>query len=110
MSCRIGLGLILLMSGCAPALWEPRPGDFSREEARVLLAGRHLYTQKCSGCHNLPLPESRVPETWTQAVDEMNEVVKLSDQERILVIRYLETAARANRPQVAQGEQKTVSE
>jgi hypothetical protein len=57
--------------------------------------GRTTYVDTCSGCHTLPRPESRAPDDWPDKVREMetDQDVHLGDEERRVLLRYLEAAA-----------------
>jgi len=56
-----------------------------------LEAGRQAYVARCSGCHNLHLPEEKPPEAWPDTVAEMEKEARLQPGERELIERYLMT-------------------
>jgi hypothetical protein len=58
-----------------------------------LVAGRAIYVEKCSGCHTLPLPESKSADAWPKVIDEMADRSKLSQEDRTRVLRYLVTVS-----------------
>src|SRR4051794_4397822 len=58
-----------------------------------LVAGRTIYVERCSGCHMLPLPDSKSAEAWPKVIDEMADRSKLSKDERTRVLRYLVTVS-----------------
>jgi hypothetical protein len=65
------------------------PGTTSED----LVAGRTLYVDRCSGCHTLPLPDSKSAEAWPKVIDEMADRSKLTKDERTRVLRYLVTVS-----------------
>src|SRR6185436_17196240 len=67
-------------------------GDDTRLADRA--AGRDLYINKCSGCHALKFVDLDVDATWTSEVLEMvaKKKVRLTDADRIQLLRYLTTA------------------
>jgi len=56
-----------------------------------LEAGRQAYVARCSGCHNLHLPDEKAPEAWPETVAEMEKDAHLRPGERELIERYLVT-------------------
>jgi mono/diheme cytochrome c family protein len=71
-------------------LLAPRwPGTTVEDLAR----GRTLYVRRCSGCHNLVLPQAFPPEKWPKLVDEMAARARLRPAERDDVVRFLVAVA-----------------
>ena len=92
------LGLVL-GAGCAAALPRPSAATAARAQGRwpettleQLEHGRAVFVQRCSGCHSLPLPDSRTEAQWIKVLDEMAEEAKLTPAERVLVERFVLTA------------------
>lgn len=89
------LGLTL-GAGCAAALPRPSPATVTRAQGRwpdsslaQLEQGRSMFVQRCSGCHALPLPDSRTEAEWKKVMDEMAAEAKLTPDERVLVERFV---------------------
>jgi hypothetical protein len=88
--------LLLLLAGCAGGLPHPT-ADVAVRAAHSqpgvtlesLEAGRGLYVQRCSGCHNLVVPTAKQPREWPVWVDKMAERAKLAPKERSLIESYL---------------------
>ncbi|HVE85648.1 MAG TPA: hypothetical protein VND93_22495 [Myxococcales bacterium] len=85
----------ILGAGCA-SLPRPTAETAARAQARwpgsslaELEQGRAVFAQRCSGCHSLPLPDSRSEKQWKAVLDEMGEEAKLTPSERVLVERFL---------------------
>jgi hypothetical protein len=98
MGARTFLGALgLIFSGCA-TLPHPTAMDESWAQARwpgtslaSLEEARGTYARKCSGCHNLHLPQQRTPEEWPREVEEMAGKAHLNDFEREQITRFLVT-------------------
>jgi mono/diheme cytochrome c family protein len=95
------VGALAVLSACAP-LVRPTEAHVTWAGAKwpdVTLAelqrGRTLYVDNCSGCHTLVRPETRPPDEWPERIDEMQDEhdVRLSDEDRRAVVRYLEAAS-----------------
>ncbi len=56
--------------------------------------GERLYRSKCSACHRAYPPSSRDRERWAAMLSRMAPRAKLSEQERALVLEYLQSNAR----------------
>ena len=89
------LGLTL-GAGCAAALPRPSSATVARAQGRwpdsslaQLEQGRSMFVQRCSGCHALPLPDSRTEAEWKKVMDEMAAEAKLTPDERVLVERFV---------------------
>ena len=89
------LGLTL-GAGCAASLPRPSAATATRAQGRwpdstfaQLEQGRSVFVQRCSGCHALPLPDSRTEAQWKKVLDEMAEEAKLTVDERVLVERFV---------------------
>lgn len=62
-----------------------------------LEAGRQVYAQRCSGCHNLHLPSEKSPEEWPKLLADMEKDAHVKPEEHSLIERYLTTmSARAH--------------
>ena len=81
-----GLCLGLLVYACSQTLYVPTAGTSQYEP---LTAGRKLYVDHCSGCHNLHFPEEYTPDQWKEQLDEMQVKAKISDGEKELIYQYL---------------------
>jgi len=93
-----GLGLAL-GAGCAAALPRPSAATITRAQGRwpdatlaQLEQGRSVFVQRCSGCHALPLPDSRTEAEWKKVLDEMAAEAKLTTDERVQVERFVLSA------------------
>lgn len=80
------------LGACSPSVGLP-----DESEARItgipvdtLLAGRKLYLERCSGCHNLYLPGAYTTGDWELWVKRMEKPAKLSKSEGDLVLKYLQ--------------------
>ena len=89
-----------VVAGCAAALKHPTAQDAQWAAARwpeTTLAdlehGRALYVQKCSGCHNLHLPEEFAPNEWEGYVAYMVVDAKLTPPEQLAITRFLTAAS-----------------
>jgi len=89
------LGLTL-GAGCAASLPRPSTATAARAQGRwpdstlaQLEQGRSVFVQRCSGCHALPLPDSRTEAEWKKVLDEMGAEAKLTANERVLVERFV---------------------
>jgi len=76
-----------IIYSCSTQLYLPASTDAKKQEQ--LLAGRKLYVNHCSGCHNLYLPKRFTTNQWKKNVDEMQSRAKITDQEKQLIIEYL---------------------
>lgn len=75
------------MISCNETLYIPISNDTS--EQSKLIAGRTLYVQKCSSCHNLYLPERFSDEKWDKKLDTMQVRAKIDNSERQLIYHYI---------------------
>jgi hypothetical protein len=73
--------------GCSSALYKPVSND--AEILKSLWQGRSLYVERCSGCHNLHLPEQYTKEVWQKNLNEMQERSKITNDEKQLIFVYL---------------------
>ncbi len=90
------ISLLLLLAGCAGGLPHPTAEVAARAAQsqpgvtlESLEAGRALYVQRCSGCHNLVVPTEKQPQEWPMWVGKMAERAELTPEERGLIERYL---------------------
>jgi cytochrome c5 len=95
----IALAALGLTLGCAAALPRPTAATAARAQGRwpdsslaQLEEGRAVFVQRCSGCHALPLPDSRNEAQWKKVLDEMSADAKLTASERVLVERFVLSA------------------
>ncbi|MGB4849565.1 MAG: hypothetical protein WBP41_16700 [Saprospiraceae bacterium] len=77
----------LIIYGCSQSLYIPSSAIAEQQEQ--LLAGRKLYVDHCSGCHNLHFPKEFTTEQWISNLDEMQVKAKISDLEKQLILKYL---------------------
>lgn len=92
--------LWLALTGIAYAGQIPQPTEQQSQQAAerwpgttlgTLKEGRKLFVQKCSGCHNLPMPSKHSNEQWPKLIDEMAKKAKLNEEQKQLILRYLVT-------------------
>jgi len=76
-----------ILYGCSQSLYVPSSPDASKQQA--LLAGRQLYVDHCSGCHNLHFPKELTADVWKKELDEMAVKAKISGEEKGLIYQYL---------------------
>ena len=88
-----------IAASCA-ALPHPGPADLQRAQAKFpgttvdsLEAGRTAYVRRCSGCHNLRLPESQASDNWPRIIDEMGQKAHLVPGEKELITAFLVTVS-----------------
>jgi len=89
MKAKIVLAFIFVTAliSCSRTLYMPASPDAAKQEQ--LLAGRKLYVDHCSSCHNLHLPNEYKAEGWKKQLDEMQVKAKISDAEKQLIFEYL---------------------
>jgi mono/diheme cytochrome c family protein len=92
--------LLCLALACAAALRHATPQDVTLLAPRWpgttiedLQRGRQLYVRRCSGCHQLVLPENHAPADWPRLVDRMAAKARLAPEERDDVVRFLVAVA-----------------
>lgn len=90
---------IFFLSACGSALYVPTQRDAERASERwpgttlsELQAGRSVYVDNCSGCHQLPEP-GRVTNAGAELFDEMALEARLTDEEKRVLQRYLAIAS-----------------
>jgi trimethylamine-N-oxide reductase (cytochrome c) len=66
---------------------------FGEVTLESLEAGRALFIERCSMCHEAPAVTSNTPEEWEVEVSRMYERAGLDEGQRGLVLRYLQTFA-----------------
>lgn len=90
------LALAGLAAGCTVNIPVPDAQMAEGDEGRLagLRAGREIYINKCSGCHALHAVDAFDDARWAAEITEMtaNRKVRLSEEERQLLLRYLSTA------------------
>lgn len=104
------VALALAAGACAAQLPQPTAATLEVAQSRradasldQLREGRALYVRNCSGCHDLLLPHTQVPERWSTFIQQMrrDEEVTLSDRDAELIEQYLYATshiARAEEP------------
>lgn len=60
-------------------------------ELAELTQGRKLLVGKCTGCHNVPMPDDHSVAEWPTMLAEMSDRAKLDLSERALIEKYLVT-------------------
>lgn len=60
----------------------------------TLMAGRNLYIDRCSGCHNLYLPGRFTATKWQKNVNEMQKKAKINDDQKTVILKYLTAKCR----------------
>ena len=81
-----GLCLALFVYACSQTLYIP---DAETSQYEHLIAGRKLYVDHCSGCHNLHFPEEFTSDQWEMQLDEMQVKAKITDEDKKLIFQYL---------------------
>jgi hypothetical protein len=101
---------IAVVLACSAALDHPTPQDaeWAQREwpgttVQNLAAGRALYVDKCSGCHNLHLPAEHTPEEWRGYVAYMTADAKITSQQATQISRYLAAVSARDRGVAAGG-------
>ena len=96
---RILVAVILvtaLATACGSMLYVPTEQDAQATGIPLdsLQEGRRLYANRCSGCHNLYLPNSHTQTEWAKITGEMTERSKLQAGEARKIVEYLGTGAK----------------
>lgn len=93
--------IVIVLGGCASMLPEVTADDARRAEGHwpgttqaMLEQGRQKYIDRCGGCHSLHLPAAFTDAEWKRAVNEMQGRAKVSAEEKELILRYLQAAAK----------------
>jgi mono/diheme cytochrome c family protein len=68
------------------------PDSTDPKEQEELMKGRKLYVAHCGSCHYLYLPKKYLHESWETHLEEMQELAKVKDAERELILKYLTAA------------------
>jgi len=90
----IGISVICItLMGCVAALYMPTNNDAIKYNVplQTLTQGRELYVNKCASCHNLHLPSQFTKQQWDPIMNRMQKKAKLTDSQREMISRYLET-------------------
>jgi len=87
------LFVVLFFWACGPTLYIPQSAD--AETQVKLLTGRKLYIEKCSGCHNLFLPQQFTAVQWELNLNEMQERSTISNLQKELIWNYLVQRSKA---------------
>lgn len=91
-------GIILFMMACGAgsSMLRPVEADVLRMQSSghqvsldTLKIGFKLYTDHCSGCHNLHKPKEKSRESWEALLPEMFHRTKLAETDQELVKLYL---------------------
>ena len=90
------IAFIILLSafiyGCKSSLYVPQNAavtTLNDSTLQELKLGRKLYIMKCSGCHNLHLPEEYNSMEWVDNLDGMQNKAKITSEEKNLILKYL---------------------
>ena len=93
----LALGTVVVAVAAVIAACGTERVSVPKEQAQ-LYRGAQLFNQRCSGCHNLHLPEEKAPAEWPKTVAEMERDAHVTPQERPLIEAYLVTmSSRAGR-------------
>ena len=82
------ISFCFLLFSCASQLYVPTE-SVNSVSVENLKKGRALYTNNCSSCHQLYMPNQYNAATWKHNLDEMQERAKISDDQKKLVYDYL---------------------
>jgi mono/diheme cytochrome c family protein len=88
-----GLAAALAL-GCAA----PSSGGGASTPAAPDAAGERLYRAHCAACHRLRDPGEQTRERWAWALERYGARAHLSEEERRLVLDYLQARASDARP------------
>jgi mono/diheme cytochrome c family protein len=90
------------LSACAVFVPEPDRADAGGSEAALqeLRRGRHLYVEKCGGCHRLYDVDAYGDDAWRGHVRDMirEDMVKLAPKDESSLVRYLTSVNSKPRP------------
>lgn len=81
-------GLILVLVSCSSQLYIPIEAA-ATTSLEDLKTGRELYVTKCSGCHQLHLPNQYNFNEWRANLNQMQTKAKINDPEEQLIYQYL---------------------
>jgi cytochrome c5 len=83
--------MALLLAACVtpPPVVTPADADRTHVAIDELQRGRDLLISKCSGCHDVPLPNAQTPAEWGPRMDDMAQRAGLVGNERHLIEQYL---------------------
>jgi hypothetical protein len=91
--------VMFALSACTVMLPQvsPKQADWAARQwpgmdATKLENARILYVNRCSGCHNLVLPEAHSLDKWNVILSTMAPRAKLSNEEKEQVRQYIFTA------------------
>jgi hypothetical protein len=60
----------------------------------TLLAGKKLYANKCSSCHNLYLPTKYTYSEWQDIMIKMQKLAKIDDNHKLIITKYLKVKSK----------------
>ncbi|NPA34403.1 MAG: hypothetical protein GXO48_05690 [Chlorobi bacterium] len=90
--------LITLFWHCATKLIHPTSADVERArqwypevDSLTLVTGMKLYKAKCGQCHRPIHPGTFTAREWIRHVNEFSDEAKLSDNQKLLIIIYVQT-------------------
>ena len=90
------------LGACAAFVPEPDRADAGGSDATLaeLREGRHLYVEKCGGCHRLYDVDAFNDGEWKDHVQDMirEDLVKLTRAEHAAVVKYLQALNSKPRP------------
>ena len=87
---------VLLIYKCSTALYIPTSVDAQQLGISLdsLRMGRVMYVNKCGSCHSLFLPERYTKSEWRVNLDSMQIRSDLNDQQRKVILKYLESKSK----------------
>ncbi len=86
----LSLSMLLLLSQCSPKFYEPSAANVSASASlEDLNKGKALLLDKCGSCHGPPSPKKHDSAGWNSTLDKMQPKAKISDAERALIFKYL---------------------
>jgi hypothetical protein len=88
--------ICLAFSSCSSSLYTPNETDAQLENTSLdtLLAGKKLYANKCSSCHNLYLPTKYTYSEWQDIMIKMQKLAKIDDNHKLIITKYLKVKSK----------------
>jgi cytochrome c5 len=88
---KIIIALCIVLTSCGSKLYTPstKTATVSLEN---LTKGRDLYSNSCSSCHQLFLPNKFTADEWQKNLNWMQGRAKITDAEKQLIYDYLVSA------------------
>lgn len=85
-----------VLGACAGQIPHPTPAQADLAAKRWpginiarLEESRNLYVAKCSGCHGLRRPDDYRAEKWSEIMEEMKGLAKITDDEKDSILQYV---------------------